>query len=432
MGRLFWKFFLFFWLAQIVTVFFVGVAIRLLESESGPSVANMPPDTAEADLFRPLTPPVPPGFDRNIGADSQPSRLTDGAGGEIPPQIPPPGRGFPGAGSPPADFAQFPPGFPGEAIGSPPPNRVERRFAPPLPPLIAGSVVSLLFALLLARYFFLPIRNLQRAFKSVANGKLDIRVGQDMGRRRDELADLGSGFDSMAERLQELVEGKQRLLHDVSHELRSPLARMQAAIDLMQQQPERNTEFIERIERESGRIDRLVGELLTLARLDGGINDIHMEFVDLKEMIEIIAEDAAFEAESKSCQVVLTLPQKVSMQGNPDLLHRAIENIVRNAIRYSPDAGQVTINGKLTEDHQSFSLIIADQGKGVAESDLELIFEPFYRSPTADRFQGYGIGMALTRRVIEAHQGRVFAANRRQGGLRVTIVLPLVINSEDL
>jgi signal transduction histidine kinase len=233
----------------------------------------------------------------------------------------------------------------------------------------------------------------------------------------------------MAERLQELVEGKQRLLHDVSHELRSPLARMQAAIDLMQQQPERNTEFIERIERESGRIDRLVGELLTLARLDGGINDIHMEFVDLKEMIEIIAEDAAFEAESKSCPVVLTLPQKVSMQGNPDLLHRAIENIVRNAIRYSPDAGQVTINGKLTEDHQSFSLIVSDQGKGVAESDLELIFEPFYRSPTADRFQGYGIGMALTRRVIDAHQGSVFAANRQQGGLRVSILLPLVIDS---
>jgi signal transduction histidine kinase len=289
-----------------------------------------------------------------------------------------------------------------------------------------------LFALLLARYFVHPIRNLRQAFESVADGKLDIRVGKSMGRRSDELADLGSGFDSMAERLQELMEGKQRLLHDVSHELRSPLARMQAAIDLMQQQPERNAEFIERIERESGRIDRLVGELLTLARLDGGISGIHMELVDLKEMIEIIAEDAAFEAESKSCQVSVTLPPKATMQGSPDLLHRAIENIVRNGIRHSPQAGRITIIGELTADKQRFTLKVSDQGKGVAESDLELIFEPFYRSPTADRFKGYGIGMALTRRVVEAHQGKVFAANQPQGGLLVTIAFPLSIETDDL
>jgi signal transduction histidine kinase len=296
--------------------------------------------------------------------------------------------------------------------------------------LVAGSLVSLLFALLLARYFVGPIRSLQQAFESVANGRMDTRIGDTMGRRKDELADLGTGFDSMAERLQGLVEGKQRLLHDVSHELRSPLARMQAAIDLMQQQPERIGEFSQRLERESERIDKLVGELLTLARLDSDIPGIHMDLIDLKEMIETIAADAAFEAESKQCSVLANLPEKAYMVGSPDLLHRAIENIVRNAIRHTPEGGKITIAGETKPEENWFVLKIMDNGEGVPESDLKLIFEPFYRSPTADRFKGYGIGMALTRRVVDAHKGKVSAANRKQGGLVVTMLLPLSSESD--
>jgi signal transduction histidine kinase len=285
--------------------------------------------------------------------------------------------------------------------------------------------VSLLFAALLARYFARPIRTLDRAFESVAGGKMDTRVGQSMGRRHDELADLGAGFDSMAERLQVLVEGKERLLHDVSHELRSPLARLQAAIDLMQQQPERASEFIERIERESERIDKLIGELLTLARLDSGIPGNQMEMIDLKAMIEVIVEDACFEAETKQCQVTASLPDKACMSGNPDLLHRAIENIVRNAIRHTPKNGRVIVVGRKNSDETWLSLEIADEGEGVLEADLLRIFEPFYRSPSADSFTGYGIGMATTRRVVDAHKGRVIAKNRSEGGLSVTLSLPL-------
>jgi signal transduction histidine kinase len=286
-------------------------------------------------------------------------------------------------------------------------------------------LVSLIFAALLARYFAQPIRSLSKAFEEVANGRMGARVGETMSARHDELADLGKGFDSMAERLQGLVEDKQRLLHDVSHELRSPLARLQAAIDLMQQQPERSSEFVARIERESSRIDRLVGELLTFARLDSGIPGHQMQAFDLIELIEAVAEDASFEAETKQCRVLTRLPRKVCMTGDPDLLHRGIENIVRNAIRHTPQASCVTIHAETTADETELVLDIVDEGDGVVQSDLKMIFEPFNRSPTADRFRGYGIGMAITQRVVTAHGGKVSASNGREGGLVVSIRLPL-------
>jgi signal transduction histidine kinase len=246
-----------------------------------------------------------------------------------------------------------------------------------------------------------------------------------MSGRSDELADLGNGFDSMAEQLQRLVDGKQRLLHDVSHELRSPLARLQAAIDLMQQQPERASEFIERIERESVRIDKLVSELLTLARLDAGIPGDHIMEFDLNEMVNLITEDAAFEAETKSCRVIATLPEKLTMLGNPDLIHRAIENIVRNAIRHSPERGSVSIEAEADKQKTWVTLAVMDEGEGVPIEDLKSIFEPFYRSPKADAFKGFGVGMAMTRRVLDAHGGRVTAENRKTGGLVVKMEFPL-------
>jgi signal transduction histidine kinase len=297
--------------------------------------------------------------------------------------------------------------------------------SPQFLPLLAGSLVSLLFAALLAQYFARPIRTLRQAFLSVGKGGMGTRIGKGMGNRHDELADLGVGFDNMADQLQRLVEGKQRLLHDVSHELRSPLARLQAAIDLLQQQPERTEEFLGRIEKESERIDKLIEELLTLARLDTGIPDNQMLEVDLSEMIEMISEDASFEAETKQCQVITTMREKVSLTGNPVLLHRAIENIVRNAIRHTPEGGNVTIQGVINSENTWLTLEIKDQGNGVPENELKLIFEPFYRSPTANRFKGFGIGMAITRRVIDAHNGRVFARNLREGGLSVSIMLPI-------
>jgi len=190
MGRLFWKFFFIFWLAQVVTTVGVGVAVWLAHPAFGPGSGA---------------------FD---GGAPPPSAL-NGAD-RLPLPLPPPPAGESGP----------------------------RHLPPPVIPFLAGSIVSLLFAVLLAWYFARPIRSLRAAFESVAGGKLETRIGTSMGRRNDELADLGKDFDHMASRLQNLLEAQRRLLHDVSHELRSPLARLQAAADLMRQQPERGAEFI--------------------------------------------------------------------------------------------------------------------------------------------------------------------------------------------
>lgn len=370
MGRLYWKFFFFFWLAQIVTSVGVGITIWLLRPEPGLERFSPPPPP---DTFTEFHPPPPASL------------------------RPPSGR---------------------------PPH--PRPILPPMLPLLAGSVVSLLFAALLARYFSRPIRSLQQAFESAAAGKLETRVGAAMGTRKDELADLGAGFDRMAERLQSLVEGQRRLLHDVSHELRSPLARLQAAADLLRQQPERSADFAERIERDTKRMDRLVGELLTLARLDAGITGNLSESVDLSEIIDDIAEDARFEAGPRHCRINIHLDPPVLVHGNRDLLSRAIENIVRNALRHAPENSEISIAAHLemASSKPQVRLDISDDGAGVPQAELDAIFEPFFRSASTNTFSGYGLGLAITRRIVEAHGGRVSAANLAQGGLQVTLLLP--------
>lgn len=354
MGRLFWKFFFMFWLAQIVTAVGVGVAIWLERPAHGPG----------------------PGV-------------------------------F--VGAPP------PPGFVGPAR-PPPPHYL------PLLPILAGSVVSLLFAALLAWYFARPIRNLRAAFEAVAGGKLETRIGVSMGRRKDELADLGKDFDDMATRLQNLLDAQRRLLHDVSHELRSPLARLQAAADLMRQQPARSAEFVRHIERDTARMDSLVGELLTLARLDAGMSGKRDEEVDLCELVADIAEDARFEADAKHCAIDVELHGPVVARGNHELLYRAIENVVRNAVRYSPEGGVVAVAAHRVGAR--LRITVADGGPGVFEADLAAIFDPFFRSGPCGLAAGYGLGLAISRRVVEAHGGAVSAANRVQGGLLVTLELP--------
>jgi signal transduction histidine kinase len=292
-------------------------------------------------------------------------------------------------------------------------------------PIISGTVISLVFALLLARYFSRPIRNIRQALGSISTGRLDTRICGAMVSRHDELADLGRGFDEMAERLQFLVEGQQRLLHDVSHELRSPLARLQAAADLIRQQPERAEEFIARIERESTRMDKLVGELLTLARLDAGIAGTQAVPIDLNEMIATIVDDAAFEFQAKNGAVEAEMSEGMVVLGHSDLLHRALENIVRNAVRHSPVGGQVRIIAAVNKEFKQIHIEIMDQGKGVPEAELKAIFNPFIRGSTSHTVKGFGLGLAITQRIIKAHGGGVSADNCAEGGLIVTIRLPV-------
>jgi signal transduction histidine kinase len=362
MGRLFWKFFVFLWLAQLVTMGGVATAIWLGHPN------------------RPLPPPPAAFLHEN-------------------PDAPRPPMQEPG---------------PGDHPPPPPPAAL-------LVPLLSGSVVSLIFAAILAWYFSTPIRSLRSAFEAVAGGRLETRVGASMAQRNDELADLGSDFDRMTERLGKLLEAQRRLLHDVSHELRSPLARIQAAADLMHQQPERAVEFIERIERDTARMDALVGELLTIARLDAGMADGLQEEFDLAEIIADVVDDADIEAAAKDCPIVADVGTHLLTRGNRELLHRALENILRNAVRYTAANTRVEVAAHATEGR--LRITVGDHGPGVFESDLGAIFEPFFRSGSCTT-SGYGLGLAIAHRVVLAHGGSIAAANRPGGGLMVTIDLP--------
>jgi signal transduction histidine kinase len=282
-------------------------------------------------------------------------------------------------------------------------------------------LASLLFAALLAWYFARPIRALRSAFEAAAAGDLAPRFAGSGG-RRDELADLGRDFDRMSAQLRALMDGQRRLLHDVSHELRSPLARLQAAIGLAHQQPEKIGVSLERIDRESVRMDRLVGELLTLSRLEASPTIPKTETIDLSEMVEQIADDARFEAGPDGAQVVVEASPGSMVDGAPDLLWRAIENIVRNAVKHG---GGREVRIALRADARSVHIDVCDRGPGIAEEDLGSIFEPFFRSnPSHNNVDGHGLGLAIAQRVVKAHGGTIGAANQAGGGLRVTISLP--------
>lgn len=353
----------------------------------------------------------------------------EGPGGAEGRYGPPPGGEF-GAPLERAFGGGYARGGPGE--GDPPPRPLHLF---PFKPLIAGAFVSLLFAALLAWYFSKPIRHLRNAFEEAANGRLDTRIGNAMGSRRDELADLGRDFDSMASRLGNLMQGQTRLLHHVSHELRSPLARMQMAIGLARQRPEKVPTSLERIERESMRMDNLVGELLELSRLESGVINLARERIDMNELVSTVVDDARFEAEGlaeegqASAEIVFTPTLQFVVMGQPDLLHRAIENIVRNALKYSPPNGAIKLEVSHDANAKTMQLSITDQGMGVPPGELESIFQPFVRGSTASGSEGHGVGLAIAKQVVEAHGGSIGARNLPRKGFAVDIVLPYLLQA---
>ena len=302
------------------------------------------------------------------------------------------------------------------------PHKPHARF--PTMPLLGGVVVSFLFAALLAWYFSKPINILRNAFEQASHGKLDIRVANAMGGRRDELSDLGHDFDAMASRLESLLQGQTKLLHHVSHELRSPLARMQMALGLVKQTPDKITAFIDRIALEANRMDGLIGELLTLSRLESGTVQIKKETLALNQLLYSIVEDAQFEAASKDIKLVMTLTHEYSLQGQADLLYRAIENVVRNAIKYGPDHSTITMSCYQDTADSQLHISVTDQGAGVDALELEDIFKPFVRGVSGSQTVGHGVGLAITKQVIEAHGGDVRAENLDPNGFKVEITLP--------
>lgn len=292
-------------------------------------------------------------------------------------------------------------------------------------PLLVAAVVSGFVCLLLARYLTAPIGRLQSATKHLASGDLSQRVTPSLGSRKDELADLAKDFDFMASRLDALLNAQKRLLHDVSHELRSPLARLRVAAGLARQRPGRAESALERIERETERLDELVGQVLALSRLEAGVGDAPEEYLDLAELLHAVAEDAAFEAETSRRRVELASEQELMVRGHTELLRRAFENVVRNAVNHTADGTAVEFAAERDTGGNSVKVSVCDRGSGIPDSELDAVFEPFFRASDNSARGGYGLGLAIARRAIEAHGGAIHAENRPDGGLCVHIRLPL-------
>lgn len=286
-------------------------------------------------------------------------------------------------------------------------------------------LMSGLVCFALARYLSNPIRKLQIATKKISQGQLDTRVAKVIGSRRDEIADLGKDFDEMAIRLQSLVNNQKQLLSDISHELRSPLARLQVALGLARKKSGADIETeMQRLEKEANRLDDLVGQSLTLSRLDAGAEYPKDDFVDIRQLLETIIKDCDFEARSNNKHVELHATQSWTINANGELLRRALENIIRNAIHYTPK--DTTVEVFLKEQTGNVFISICDQGSGVPDEKLDSLFEPFVRlSEARDRDSGgYGLGLAIAYRAIHFHQGSILARNLKQGGLCMDIEIP--------
>ncbi len=302
----------------------------------------------------------------------------------------------------------------------------------PVPGLIIAVISSGLVCYLLAWFLTMPVVRLRAATRQLAAGDLTARAGAPNSRRRDEVAGLMRDFDTMAERLESLVKAQSRLLNDISHELRSPLARLNVALGLARQRsgPE-SASMLERIELEAGRLNELIGRLLTLARMEDGEQRVPGTPVPLDEVVLSVAEDAEFEAQARHCHVRSEIPAgSWGVQGDASLLHSAIENVVRNAIRYTREGTTVEIHLEKTEGPGSGEAVVrvTDCGSGVPPDALEKLFQPFYRLDDARGRQtgGVGLGLAITERAVRFHGGRVAAVNRAEGGLMVEIHLPLL------
>lgn len=294
----------------------------------------------------------------------------------------------------------------------------------PLVPLAVGLVTMLLTSLGLAWYLSRPIRHLSWALHRIADGHLDTRVRERMGRRKDEIVDLAGDFDRMARQLQALTESRRLLLHDISHELRSPLARLQVAIGLLRQEPAQHGSMLDRIERESQRLDALIEELLTWHRLEAGAVVPALSRIDVLELLQAIADDAHFEAQADGKSVRIDAPGEYVAQAQGELIYRAFENVIRNAVKFTPAGGEVTVSASVEADTDRLVCTVEDRGPGVPPDMLEAIFQPFARVEGSENVQGVGLGLAIARRAFALHGGRIDARLRDGGGLTMTMSLP--------
>jgi two-component system sensor histidine kinase CpxA len=296
-------------------------------------------------------------------------------------------------------------------------------------PILFTVLISGIVSFLLARYLTAPIGRLRQATRKLAAGDFDQRVSSTMGRRKDEISGLANDFDHMSEQLQRLIASHKQLLRDASHELRSPLARLQVALGLARQRNKGNsTTELDRIERETERLNELIGQLLSLARLESESVQINAETIDLRTLIEGIARDADYEARARNRNIVFNEAEAINIVGDSTLLRSALENIIRNAIRYTEEQTTVEVTLGKKSDNDNFAEVrIRDHGPGIPDDMQDRIFEPFVRTGEArDRESGgYGLGLAIASRAIKLHGGRLMANNEPDKGMSIIVYLPI-------
>jgi two-component system sensor histidine kinase CpxA len=289
--------------------------------------------------------------------------------------------------------------------------------------LAIALVVSTVICFFLTRHLVGPIDRLRQATREVASGNLSVRMLPRLKGRQDDLSLLAADFDTMAERVESLLESKQQLLRDVSHELRSPLTRLQLALSLARREAGGVERQLARIECEADRLEQLIARILKIVRLERPASAFQGVAVDVGKLLEMIAQDVAIEAEARNCTVSVRVAQSLEVAGDPELLRSAFENVIRNAVRYGPSGSIVTVSAARQD---WIEITVRDHGPGVPEKDLKLIFEPFYRVDAArDRaVGGEGLGLAIAARAIAVHGGNIEAHNAPDGGLEVAMRLP--------
>ncbi len=280
----------------------------------------------------------------------------------------------------------------------------------------------------LAAYISDPIIKMRKAAQFFYEGRLDYRIDNSILKRKDEFGNLANTFNKMAEKIESLLVQQRQLLGDISHELRSPLARMNVALEIARKQSGGGAQkSLDKIAAEAETLNSLIGEVLSLTKLESGIETSPAASFKLSDLIKKLTEDAAFEAHGDSKKVTLTRCDDIIITGNEKLLKRAVENVIRNAVKYSPAGAPIEISLKKSEDGTKAEIDVCDNGCGVAENELSNIFNPFYRiSASRERKSGgSGLGLAISKRAVLLHGGEISAKNRENGGLKVIITLPI-------
>ncbi len=311
------------------------------------------------------------------------------------------------------------------------PRRYNRR--PPFVfPLFLFTIAAT--SIFLAAYITRPLRKLQTVVRRFASGEHDARVPRREAARRDVVGEVGREFNVMAERLNAQIESQRRLLRDISHELRTPLARMQVAVAIAEDSSEGAEGPHARLHTEIERLDTLIGQVLALSRIESGADHLNKAKFTLRGLVDDIATDAEYEFTEQSKRVLVKVPASIEIEADKSQLQSAIENVIRNAMRYTPEESRVEVDAELLTPSdlslsrsRSVQICIRDHGPGVLAANLPKLFDAFYREDDSrdTGSGGHGVGLAISRTIVVAHGGSISAVNHHDGGLQVDIVLPL-------